>query len=77
MPLKQVEAGKKRDPRTGHSFTTAHYLNSSSPPHTVYMAPRLPRRPAFHPGLPSVDPDHCCDRCGRLLQIADWPFCPH
>jgi len=51
-----TQHGKTRDPRTGHSITTSHYVNTGTPPKTVYMhvrAPKVPYRPD-----PALDYSH-------------------
>ena len=66
-----TQHGKTRDPRSGHSITTTHYLNSTSPPLTVCMAPRPDSRPPLASSF-----SHCPD-CGQPLTFGSWPFCPH
>ena len=60
----------KRRNRDGHTVSLTHVVNTASPPHTVYMLPRVvgrgPRRE------PSTE---LCPDCGQALN--DWPFCPH
>ena len=85
MPL-VTQHGKTRDPRTGHSITTSHYVNTGTPPVTLYMAPRRARMPrtaqtphatTVEPFAPPSRPSVPCDACGAQLSPGTWPWCPH
>ena len=78
MPL-VTQHGKTSDPRSGHSLTTTHVVNTATPPVTVYMthAGRLldRRRPSPDAACPPADIP--CPDCGHPLSFGSWPFCPH